>query len=184
MRLNLATVLFAFTASVALAGPVTWNVNASFTDGGTLTGSFVFDASTNSVSTWNLTVSGGNTIQFPDYTYTTDAVPVYYSGFFYPEIQLVFHIPATPRLLVLSTVAPLTDAGGTVNLIGFVDVANFSGECHNCDPYRVLAEGGTLAASESSAVPEPTPWSMMTLAGVLGGSSTLLRKLRSTGSGQ
>ena len=48
---------------VAAAAPVTWYVNGAFEDGGTLFGSFPFNAATEVVASWNIHVAGGNTVE-------------------------------------------------------------------------------------------------------------------------
>jgi hypothetical protein len=54
--------------NVVNAIPLTWYIDASFLDGGTLTGSFVYDASTYAYSDWSITTTRTDT--FADYTYT------------------------------------------------------------------------------------------------------------------
>ncbi len=153
-------VLFGAVAlfSVALqsqAAPVTWSVAATFEDGGTLSGSFVFDASTKTATNWHISTAGGDTATFPDITYLPALGLFYYNAFLYPEVQYAFSDLSTQRVLVLSSVAPLTDAGGTVSLYGFIDPGNFSGECFNCTPGRFLSSGSLTSITPSSAVPEP-----------------------------
>src|SRR5260370_10515926 len=54
----------------ASAGFVEWNLNASFTDGGIATGSFLWDALTDTIGPYSINVSGGNTTTFPPVSYT------------------------------------------------------------------------------------------------------------------
>src|SRR5262245_30771823 len=94
--------ILSFVAIVAIptfatAAPVTWMVTGTFEDGGSVGGSFVFDAATNTVPTWNVSVSGGNTGVFPALTYSTDAIPVYYNAFGFPEVSLSFPDPNSTR---------------------------------------------------------------------------------------
>jgi hypothetical protein len=79
--------------------------------------------------------------------YATDPIGVFYNDFAFPEVQFSFADPAGTRRLILSTTAPLTDAGETVSLIGGINGSNFSGECYNCDPYRFMTEGGLLSTT-------------------------------------
>ena len=150
------TLLLALTLAAALrAGPLTWVLkDAVFADGGTATGSFVFDASTQQISSYNILTSGGDTSVFPAFLFQNgtpsnvgaDAVPdadiiVFSSNFdngYLEDLEL--------RLAPLSG---LTDAGGVVSL----DLTNgYMGECFNCEPYRVFVSGEMDAAT-----PEPTP---------------------------
>jgi hypothetical protein len=67
-----AFLIVLFTGTIK-AGPIFWNVDASFVDGGALTGTFEFDTTqtqTNAALSYSLTVSGGNTSVFPSFTYT------------------------------------------------------------------------------------------------------------------
>src|SRR5215510_9251983 len=57
----------------ARATPVSWTVAGDFADGGAVSGSFTYDAATNAMSAWSLTVAGGNTGTFPAFTYS-DAI--------------------------------------------------------------------------------------------------------------
>ena len=52
------------------ASPITWTLqNAVFNDGGVATGSFVFDADTQTVVSYNIQTSGGNTTNFPAFLF-------------------------------------------------------------------------------------------------------------------
>src|SRR5262245_61748591 len=52
------------------AAPVTWTVvGGTFSDGGTMTGSLTYDAATFTCGSYSLSVSGGNTGDFPPLTY-------------------------------------------------------------------------------------------------------------------
>lgn len=136
--------------SNASAFPVTWTLSGvTFTDGGTATGSFVYDADTNTTSAWSVTVAGGDTTNFPPITYD----PTTSSGAYQADtsIGLLLQINATTRQVRLPGVTVLNDAGGTVaiNL-----ASGFQGECYNCGPYRGFNAGnlvGTAAPNITSA---------------------------------
>jgi len=173
-------VLCAAAAMGAWAAPITWNVNGTFTDGGVLSGSFTFDADTNTIPTWSISVSGGNTAVFPDLTYVTGIIPAGFNNFLAPEEQFIFYDPNSTRLLILSSVAPLTNAGGSIGMLGFVDNTNFSGECYNCNPTRFLVRGGSFV-SAATDTPEPATWSLMTAGGLF---LLLGRRRRTSSPGQ
>ena len=158
--MSILAVGIALTALPAVAGPVTWTVNGTFADGGTVTGTFVFDAATLLVNSWNIAVAGGDTAHYPAYTYGMSAAAPVYNDFLYPEVQITFYSDNS-RMLVLSAIAPLTDAGGTINLIGFLSANNFSGECYNCAPTRFLQSGTLTASPADNAVPEPATCSLV-----------------------
>lgn len=64
----IAFLIVLFTGTTE-AGPIIWKVDASFADGGALTGAFEFDTTqtqTNAALSYSLTVSGGDTSVFRD----------------------------------------------------------------------------------------------------------------------
>lgn len=159
IRLTLALVLLSLGPLPSAAMPLTWSLdNVTFTDGGVATGSFSYDADTSSLVDWNISVSGGDETTFPAFSYTPATIPdtgVFDTG---PGLSFQFFVDTfalggTPesRVLALSTLAPLTDVGGTVALQIGNDPSWESRECYNCNPYRLVATG-----SIRSAVPEPS----------------------------
>lgn len=111
--------------------------NVSFADGGVATGSFVYDASNNTVSNWNISVSGGNTGTFPALVYTPANSTVFpVSG----GKRILFTSNSSTRMLRLSTDGARTNAGGSVT-IDFANDQNFNVECYNCSPFRYVTGG-------------------------------------------
>jgi hypothetical protein len=105
--------------STGSATPITWNLqNLSFSDGGTASGSFIFDADTNLYSSVNITTTAGSILGGNTYTdlwnvwgtvhtagslgVLTDSSPPDLAG-----------IPA----LILDYQGVLTNAGGIVNVL-------------------------------------------------------------------
>lgn len=143
---------------LALAGltnghavPVLWTFNgATFNDGGTATGSFVYDADTDTLSNWSVSVAGGNTGSFPAFTYDTTNATGSISGQG-ATLTGVLLEAAGNRQLRTASVSPLTNAGGTVA----IDTSNlYQGECFNCSPYRPYTAGtlvGIIVVSITSA---------------------------------
>lgn len=139
----------------AFAFPVTWTLSgATFNDGGTATGSFVYDADTNTLSNWSVAVAGGNTGTFPPITYDTTSGGSSVSGQGATTTGVMLCIgPCSvgSRELRMPSVSALTDAGGTIA----IDTANlYQGECFNCSPYRSFTAGnlvGTAAPAITSA---------------------------------
>jgi hypothetical protein len=151
---------FSLWVSFSHAAPLTWNLDGvTFDDGGNITGSFVFDADSNSVIDWNMSVSGGDDSVFPAFSYTPEtitSVGVFVSG---TVQRLIFFVDNSAqggepdsRLLSLTTDALLTNAGGSVTLLTQISTPQGlfeSVECYNCNPFRLIV-GGTL-----NAVPVP-----------------------------
>ncbi len=135
--------------SNAFAIPVTWTLSGvTFSDGGTASGSFVFDADTNTLSNWNVSVAGGNTTTFPPATYSTaSSSALYFSGA--PTIVgAQFTLNGSSRQIRLPGVTALSNAGGTVALnIGSPAAA----ECFNCGPARAYTAGNLIGGSASVA---------------------------------
>jgi hypothetical protein len=151
---------------------LTWTLdNVTFDDGGIATGTFDYDASSNSIVDFNITVSGGDEAAFPPFTYdpTTTKLAEYLDvtncdsgGNCRRVVSVSFKIDPSIsstnlRLLALVTTVPLTDAGGTIPLNTTTHVPNFpSVECYNCNPYREVVTG-SLVAIASTPAPTPTP---------------------------
>ena len=134
----------------AFAFPVTWTLSgATFSDGGTATGSFVYDADTNTLSNWSVSVAGGNTGTFPPITYDTTSAGSYYNPA--NATTLGVNLSIGSRELRMPGTSALSNAGGTmaINL-----ASGFQGECFNCSPYRGFTAGnlvGTAAPAITSA---------------------------------
>jgi len=148
----LATAALAGTllAGPALAGPLTWTLsNVTFDDGGTASGSFTYDADTNTLNNWAITTTGGSTLGGATY----DSVSNPY-GFTLSNADFFFGANGSLNpYLRLGTTSGLTNAGGTVALLtGFS-----SYECTNCGAYRLVTGGSVTTGS----VPEPAAWAMM-----------------------
>src|SRR5258708_27934698 len=55
-------------AGIALGVPVTWRFQATFNDGGALTGFFVFNADTNTATDWDIVATAGSALAAFEYT--------------------------------------------------------------------------------------------------------------------
>jgi hypothetical protein len=106
----LAAVLF--LAASASAGPLTWVVNGQFDDGGTISGSFVYDADTGQYSSVDVITTPGSTRSGADYllypccTYLAD---------FLVFVTTTGDLTGTP-VLTAYLLSSMTNAGGTINL--------------------------------------------------------------------
>jgi hypothetical protein len=144
--------------SIALADGITWSLSGvTFDDGGTASGSFVYDALTNTVSSVNIVTTAGTT--FGGNTYTA------LDPGFDPPVP--FDIPVVPnasgdltgtKVLDLELPMPgLTNLGGTVNLLLGVAAEDV---CSNSDcsqvadtPFRMITAGELV--SPVITTPEP-----------------------------
>lgn len=145
--------------SGASAFPVTWTLSGvTFADGGTASGSFVYDAATNNVSdildTFSISVAGGDTATFPAITYDPSNASAFVADHGGGDYGAIFSLNGLPpqRGIRIPAISELTDAGGTlaVNIAG-----SGAGECYNCGPYRAFAGGnliGTAAPLFASAM--------------------------------
>jgi hypothetical protein len=123
-----ATIAILSFANSASAVPLPWTLmSVSFTDGGSATGTFTFDAVTNTYSAFNINVSGGNEMLFPPFTYSQGTSSVLSTssaiGLTLVSNEMVNSgLGVTHRFLNLpfgenTTFIPLTDAGGVVPIM-------------------------------------------------------------------
>jgi hypothetical protein len=125
----------------AWAAPVTWTLSGvTFTDGGTASGSFVYDAVTDTISNWSISVEGGNTGTFPPVTYNTSTSDAFVDSGGAGTFGSLFELNGSNRSLRLPAVSPLTDAGGTLAL----NTEDAAGECFNCSPFRSVSAGNLI----------------------------------------
>jgi hypothetical protein len=164
---GLAALLAGTSAQAAMK---LWTINnAVFNDGGTWTGSFEWDATTQTFGNYSWTVSGGDTTTFPAVTYNNAnaVVAASHGNFAYGTDQIHLYsfntTAADPnvlfRSLYLTTVAELPNTGGTMQLDFTSGYA--AGECDNCAPYRPLVSGFLTSDITPGGVPEPANWALM-----------------------
>ena len=144
-------------AGSAFAVPVTWTLDgATFADGGTASGWFVYDLDAPGgqiLTDFSISVDGGDTVTFPPITYSPANAYGSVNEGGAGNIGTIFGLsaPGETRGVRIPAVTPLTDAGGTlaINLAGLGQ-----GECYNCGPARSFVAGnlvGTLAPAITSA---------------------------------
>ena len=133
--------MLAVVPAFVRAGDVSWDVTMTgFSDEGGLTGTFVYDSDTGTMRTWNISTVGGDTVNFPQFTYT----PLN-SSFFVSGGTLIFQGPLSPAINPFSNGfrelrigpfnMPLDDTGGSRDLVS--DPFG-NQECYNCSPTRTL----------------------------------------------
>jgi hypothetical protein len=137
-------------ASDANAATVLWTVqSATFNDGGTLSGSFDFDATTTTYSNVALTTTTGQVLTGDSYSSCQfgNTCPGAFIGF------------GVIRLLNLVFAAALTDAGGTVGFGLGPTGTTEENEAFSFPPTvlasRNLISGGVTGVPDVSAVPLP-----------------------------
>lgn len=163
--LTFALLLFLSVPRTASADDITWTLSGvTLSDGGTATGSFVYNADTNTISSVDIVTSSGTA--FGGATYL--AVDPDYTPFAPGMSDIVFVTTATPPnsdftgmpALDLIFLNPLTDGGGTVNLE--LDSAELTcdASCTSEGPYfyRSLASGEV-----TTLVSTPEPSSVLLL---------------------
>jgi hypothetical protein len=158
-RLVAIAALLAFPAWVpgAAASPIQWTLtDVLFEDGGTASGSFIYDADTNAFSAIAINTSGG-----------TLAPPATYTAVIFGTAGDAALVPAAgpdltgASLLQLVFQFPLTNAGGLVFLVDpfFPTASSFEGGCLNAactsvDFGRLMVDGGIIG-TPASVVPLP-----------------------------
>ena len=143
-------------ASSSFGADVTWYLNdVTFNDGASASGSFDWDADTQTLSNWNITATAGTLSAFT-YTPADSSGGNYFqvSGY---ENEFLFTVNGSTRQLRMTPVSALTDAGGTV-AINLNTWGNGSGavECFNCAPYRPIVSGSFETASQAPEEIEST----------------------------
>jgi len=148
MKRIFAAAFFAFVLSAmpSHAATLTWNlVGVTFDDGATASGSFDYDADTDTYSAWDIDVTPGILSAY-NYLPGVDSgfVGIHSAG----QVDFVAFPPNTSgRYIRLVFDGALSNAGGTLDLL----TANESWECGNCNPMRFIREGQV----SSQQVPEP-----------------------------
>ncbi len=152
--------------------------DVAFRDGGIATGFFIFDTSTGKLTSWSISVSGGDTSTFPAFTYTQSnsnpTVDIGDLGLPLTDFEfLVNDNSPDPRNLriLLENSLPTTGGSDPLHIWPAGDTAHASGfECFDCVPFRLFSSGSVEGTVVS---PEPAT---LGLVGVLLASSFIVRK--------
>lgn len=144
----------------AQAVPLTWYAQGTYGDGGTLTGSFVFDADTASYSNIALVTTAGTDLAGYTYTVITNG-----SALIFGALQTA-GAPVGSHFIQLEFVSALTNAGGTVSLsatvVNFEATCSVAVSCGASFPGRFITSGSV--STTPSAVPEPGTAALVPLA--------------------
>jgi hypothetical protein len=176
----LTLIIATLAAGAAHAVPVVWTLqNISFVDGATASGSFTYDAATQTYTAWNITTTptvDSSAIGFtylPGASYTTNNYTNASTSYYLNASSFgVRNLPGPGTLqfgLVFAT--PLTDAGGTVALK--LSGGGFESTASGFASRPVVAGVGSVVASP---VPEPASAALL-----LAGGAALLWRRRAPG---
>jgi hypothetical protein len=157
-----AALLFLILPAAALADPVTWTLNGvTFDDGGAASGSFVYDADTNTYSNVNITTTAG-TVRTSGATYVapSTALPSDANAL---VAQTSGGAVSGEAFLQLVPDFSLTNAGGTVA------IARLQAErtCSNTPctasgaPFREIRSGSIIGVPAAVAVPTLSEWALI-----------------------
>jgi hypothetical protein len=170
----LAVVLIAGTAA---AVPVKWTIpSMTLSDGGTISGSFTFDADTGAYSDINIVTAGG-TRPGLNTTYVRISAMGGYAT------QLYLH-PAGPnaQTAFMWFSAPLTNAGGAVAIGEIHEAAACLEPCTGFAVDRSTYTPGSITGAVIGAGPTPVPtmseWAMILFGAILAGGTALYLQRR------
>lgn len=159
-KITSIVVIFLITglAGEAQADPVTWTLSgATFDDGGTAIGSFVFDADTSTYLTLSIATTSGSAYGGASYS-TGDVSDTLFGGSDDTGLRLVRN--QGESILAINFVSPLTNAGGSIPLgLGSGNVY-FEGDCTTpaCESGATFREltGGSVTTMPVPAAAIPT----------------------------
>jgi hypothetical protein len=139
-------------------------MTATFADGGTLNGSFVFDADTVVATDWSLSVAGGNTATFAPFTYTPLDSVYGTGGIVDGHTILEFTTLDSTRFLFFPFNPDLTDAGGSTNV--YISPGNASELVIPSGLSRDISSG---TAEGTVVLPEPGTLALLSIGFLVAG---------------
>lgn len=172
-------------ASMAHAGLVQWNLtNVQFVDGGTASGSYVFDASTNTFSRISVATTGSEAAAAASFSNTCNGSNCAIESPM--PAQFIIFSPADTsdmtgkQVLMLDLQSPMTDAGGTIPINPMAQPTSalqskaFSTTCPDarCSTpgnMRFITSGEVVGrafvapAASATPVPSLAPWGLVLL---------------------
>ncbi|HEY3348398.1 MAG TPA: hypothetical protein VGM13_01315 [Thermoanaerobaculia bacterium] len=158
MRKALLALFVLGLTSAASANPVIWTLNGvTFTDGGTASGSFVYNADTNTYSSVNITTTAGSVI-------VTGATLLYVvpafssSGGVLTAASNAADLTGA-RAFALNFGTALTNNGGTVTLLG-QEASCANATCSGPAAPSRNTNAGSVSGTSAFAVPALSPWAM------------------------
>ncbi len=164
---------FCALQSIATAGMVRWDVDATFmnqngiSSNGTATGYFYYDADTLTLGAYDVVTTGLVGAPYPGFTYDSSAGSTsgyaFNPGAFHPGIYLHYNDATAGGELFLIFVNSLTDAGGTewVNNTFSAEQVTLH-NLGNVQGNRFFVGGGTSTVTSVAIAdtPEPATWGL------------------------
>ena len=133
-----------------------WNLTGTFDDGGSASGSFVYDANLNAYSAVNIITTLGSSRTGDTHTFV--------SGGFAPSSTAVLFAANSPQFTGSPAFAvffnsPLTNGGGVIGIMGQ------EASCNNPTCAAPSAPARALTIGSVSTVPEPGTLTLLSLGG-------------------
>ena len=152
------SILLAASAIPLASASVVYDLqNVGFSDGGAATGTLTV-GSHGVLSSFDVSVSGGDTNSFPAFTYDSmTSTELTYQNFRTGNLIYSLDQKGSSRQLRLAVNSQLSPTGGTYAII-FTEPQ--AAECFNCGIYRSFNPGGELV-SMPTAVPEPASFALL-----------------------
>ena len=162
-----AMAIFIVSVGVSAVPVVRTLNNVTFNDGGTATGSFSFDAATNTFSNVSIATTNGSARTGANYAFVSNGVAPSSSG------ALVVTTSAANQTglpgLALFFAPPLSASGGGANVSGQEGNCADAGCTGPTPPQRSIAAGTVSAVGAAPAlIPTMSPWGLAWLIALLG----------------
>lgn len=175
LALSAAVAAVALLATPALAVPVQWTINGTFQDGGAITGTWIYDADTNTYSAVNITTTAGTTL-------TTGANYVGLRGAggsnAFEALTAAGMADGERVVSIWVNGAAMNNAGGvrTLNTALTVEgTCSGGGGCFGAyGSPRNLQSGTITGVVVAPPVPTLTEWAMIALTGALAAAGALM----------
>src|SRR5688572_18672087 len=160
---------------------IRWTLSgATFTDGGTASGSFLYDANSSTVTDFDVTTTAGSVLLGNHYVDLNGAFPPYPSNGFAVVIPEAPPLPPNAPFLALQFQSALSNAGGAINLLAGGEGFCTDSVCSAGSYRRGFIAGTVIGMPERVQVPEPGALSLL----VLGAGALLLARRKDASRGK